>query len=125
MSNEVSLSDLLSQDKKVLDLQGTTAERVIEELINELAAEKGLDDIALATIKQSVIAREQEASTGIGNGLAVPHMKGCQFVSKITGVFGRSLQGVDFSSVDGAPAKVFFLILTPQEHNSEHIRLMR
>ncbi len=127
MNNDqsVSLARIIGENTRVPELEGTTPDRVIAELLEELAERESLDDAAVASIRRAVMSRESEASTGIGNGLGLPHMKNCPFVDRIRGVFGRSREGVDFGSTDGELVHVFFLFLTPEGMDSEHVQLMR
>ncbi|MGE3165836.1 MAG: PTS sugar transporter subunit IIA [Planctomycetota bacterium] len=121
----VSLCGLIGSSLRINDLKATTRDRVIAELVQTLAADVGLDASAQDSIARAIVAREREASTGIGRGLAVPHMKACHYVSRICAVFGRSRSGIDYGAIDGERSHVFFLILTPPGAEAEHIQLMK
>ncbi|MFQ5653410.1 MAG: PTS sugar transporter subunit IIA [Planctomycetota bacterium] len=125
MSSSVSLARILGDGGRIVELTGTTADRVISELLECLGREDGLDAAALESIKRAVLAREREATTGIGSGIAIPHMKECPHVSEIRGVFGRSRQGVDFAASDGERVHLFFMMLTPGGEHAGHVDVMR
>lgn len=121
----MSLCGVIGDALRIHDLKATTQDRVIAELVQSLAMVEGFDASAQDSIRRAIVAREREASTGIGQGLAVPHMKSCPHVTRVCAAFGRSRGGVDFSSIDGERAHVFFLILTPPGAESEHVQLMK
>ncbi len=121
----ISLDAVIGQREYVDALKGTTPERVISELLDHLGTTEGFTSDALESMKKAIMAREREATTGIGNGVAVPHVKNCAYVSEIRGIFGRSRTGVDWGATDGEPVFLFFVILTPKGMESEHIRVMK
>ena len=69
--------------------------------------------------------REKQGTTGIGKGLAVPHIKQTKFVDRMVGVFGRSSTGIEYGAIDGAPCRLFFLILTPHKGDAKHIEALK
>lgn len=121
----ITLSALISADNRIDDLQGTTADRAISELIDCVSKLESFDPATKSSIQRSVVSREREATTGIGNGIAVPHMKECSHVSELRVVFGRTRQGLDYGATDGEPVHVLFLILTPPGKDGEHVQLMK
>ncbi len=122
---DFSLHVLIGDSERVEDLKGATSERVIAELLECLSQTEGFTSQAIDSMKKAILAREREATTGIGNGVAVPHLKNCAYVKSIRGIFGRSRQGVDWGATDGEPVHLFFVILTPQGQESQHIRVMK
>ncbi|MCX7699144.1 MAG: PTS sugar transporter subunit IIA [Candidatus Goldbacteria bacterium] len=103
--------DFLSKDSIELNLKSTTKKEVIEELV-DILDKKGLL-IDKKAVLDSILEREELGSTGIGQGVAIPHSK-TKGVKELVGVFGISKKGVDFDSLDGEPTNIFFLILTPE-----------
>ncbi|MCX8093802.1 MAG: PTS sugar transporter subunit IIA [Candidatus Goldbacteria bacterium] len=103
--------DFLSKDSIELNLKSTTKKEVIEELV-DILDKKGLL-IDKKAVLDSILEREELGSTGIGQGVAIPHSK-TKGVKELVGVFGISKKGVDFDSLDGEPTYIFFLILTPE-----------
>lgn len=123
--SNVSLAKLITQENRIDELQGTTPDRVVAELLAVAAEHAGLDEKAQSSIRRSILARERAGTTGIGNGIAIPHHKDCGQVSEILAIFGRSRAGVDYGATDGEAVHVFFLVLTPPGHESEHVQLMK
>ncbi|MEM7168142.1 MAG: PTS sugar transporter subunit IIA [Planctomycetota bacterium] len=121
----IALAELIGADNRIDDLEGTTAERVIGELIECIGARESFDTATISSIQRSIVSREREATTGIGNGIAVPHMKECPHVSELRVAFGRTRAGLDYGATDGEPVHVLFLILTPAGKESDHIQLMK
>jgi len=124
-SHEITLTEVLAEKHRVPDLQGLSADRIVHELLEVLTESLGLDPASLEAIKKSVLGREREATTGIGNSVAIPHMKGCTHTGEVIGAVGRSSQGVEWGAPDGQPARLFFLILTPKGWESSHVQVMK
>lgn len=122
---KVTLNGLIGAKNRADNLEGTTPDRVISELLEVLVEAGSIDASAQDSIRRAVVSREREATTGIGNGLAIPHMKDCPHVTELSAAFGRCKAGVDFSATDGEPVHVLFLILTPSGAESEHVQLMK
>ncbi len=124
-SQEIALTQALAEEHRVPDLQGLSADRIIHELLEVLSESIGLDEAAIEVVKKSVLTREREATTGLGNGVAIPHMKGCSYTDSVIGAVGRSAEGVEWGAPDGQPARLFFMILTPEGQESAHIQVMK
>jgi fructose-specific phosphotransferase system IIA component len=115
------IQDLLDRDLILMDLRAADKAGVIRELAGLLARNNRVQDPdALA---QAVLDRESQGSTGIGEGIAIPHAKS-QAIDDIVVAFGRSTSGVDFQSLDGKPAYLFFLLVTPEDRPGEHLKLL-
>ncbi|WP_342417318.1 fructose-specific PTS transporter subunit EIIC [Paenibacillus sp. FSL R10-2782] len=115
------ITDLMIKETMIMDLQATTKDGAIEELIASLEASGRINDRAL--FKEMIYKREAESSTGIGGGIAMPHAK-TKAVNEATVVFAKSSKGVDFESLDGEPAKVFFMIAAPEGAANTHLRTL-
>lgn len=111
--------DFLSESCVLTDLKGKTKKEVIDELIEVLAKKKLVKDVG-STV-DAIIKRENTGSTGIGQGVAIPHAKS-ESVSKIVASLGLSKAGVDFDSLDGEPVYIIFLMVAPPESVSEHLQ---
>ena len=112
---------LLDGDLIIEDLRATDKEGVIREFAALLAG-RGLvrDEAGLV----EVVLQREATTTGIGDGIAIPHGR----VPGIPGAivaFGRSVRGVDFQSLDGKPAHLFFFFVTPEERPEEHLAVLR
>jgi PTS system nitrogen regulatory IIA component len=94
---------------------------VLRELVRVLAqAEKEVDEQRMLEI---LLERESLGSTGIGEGVAIPHGKS-KDVKKLLASFGRSLPGIDFQSMDGKPAHLFFLLVAPENSAGIHLKAL-
>ena len=102
------LREFFSPDAISLDLQGTTKEDILKELIHLLR----LDEKSEATLLKKLQQREELGSTGIERGFAIPHARSL-VVNKLRVAFGRKTDGVDYKTIDGKPAQFFFLIVAP------------
>jgi mannitol/fructose-specific phosphotransferase system IIA component (Ntr-type) len=124
----IVLSQLLSPTSINLELKSTDREAVLEELVNQVSAIAKQPD-ARQTLLRALHEREQLHSTGIGDGVALPHARNALvgLVDRPVIVFGRSTQGVPFGAIDGAPSKLFFLLVAPTvtEHLAMLARLSR
>lgn len=120
-SNNVSVSDLLSRDLIQPDLEAGSRDEVFDELIGLLEENGSLDfsDDALDALKD----REEILSTGIGEGLAIPHAK-MDEIDEFKAAFARLPDGVDFKSLDGKPAHLVFLLLSPKGEAGKHVRVL-
>ncbi len=115
------LADYLQPEHIKIDLQGTTKFQIIEELITLLDENQSLSDAQLAL--QDVLAREGYLSTGLESGLAIPHAK-TDGAKGMTIAFGIKKEGVDFESLDGKPANLIFLVLSPRTTSGPHIQTL-
>ena len=107
----MKLTDILNKKHIIADLKSRTKRGVMEELCQALAADNpGLDQTRLMEV---LVERERLGSTGIGDGIAIPHGKTDQ-IDELQLAFGRSVAGVDFDSLDGKPAHLFFLVVAPE-----------
>ena len=113
-SGPVVLSDLISPGSIKLNLTSTDREAVLEELVNQISAIAGKPE-ARQTLIRALQEREQLHSTGIGDGIALPHARNALvgLVDRPVIVFGRHAQGIPYGAIDGAPAKLFFLLIAP------------
>ncbi len=115
------LADYLLPEHIKIDLQGSTKFQIIEELITLLDKNEALSDARLAL--QDVLAREGYLSTGLESGLAIPHAK-TDGVKGMTIALGIKKDGVDFESLDGKPANLIFLVLSPRTTSGPHIQTL-
>lgn len=103
--------DFLDKESIELDITAKTKKEVIEELV-ELLAKKNVILDKKATL-DSLFEREELGSTGVGQGIAIPHSK-TKGVKDLVAAFGVSKEGVDFDALDGEPVNIFFLLLAPE-----------
>ena len=115
------LADYLQPEHIKIDLQGITRYQIIEELIALLDKSEVFSDAELAL--QDVLEREGYLSTGLESGLAIPHAK-TDGVKGMTIALGIKKDGVDFESLDGKPANLIFLVLSPRTTSGPHIQTL-
>ena len=101
----MKITQLLTENTIILDLAATSKQDVLAELIGQFNHAGNLNDQAQFT--KDILAREAQSTTGIGDGIAIPHAKSAAV--KMPGIaFGRSAAGIDYESLDGQPAHLFF-----------------
>lgn len=113
--------DLLDKKSINLNLKSTDKASVIDELVNLVDASGNLND--KNEYKQEIIAREAKSTTGIGEGIAIPHAK-TRAVKKACLASGVSKIGIDYNSLDGAPSNLFFIIAAPDGANDTHLEVL-
>ncbi|HEL1164128.1 TPA: PTS sugar transporter subunit IIA [Streptococcus equi subsp. zooepidemicus] len=114
----MKIQDLLRKDIMILDLQAISKEAAIDEMITELVEHGIVHDFDV--FKKSILAREEQTSTGLGDGIAMPHSKNV-VVDQPAVLFAKSNKGVDYKSLDGQPTDLFFMIAAPQGANDTHL----
>lgn len=114
----MKIQDLLNKKVMLLDLQATTKEVAIDEMINSLVDNGVVTDFDV--YKAGIMAREAQTSTGLGDGIAMPHSKNAA-VKEATVLFAKSNKGVDYESLDGQPTDLFFMIAAPEGANDTHL----
>jgi len=117
----MKILDILDEKLIVPEIASKTKEGVLRELVHVLAqAEKQVNEDRMIEI---LLERESLGSTGIGEGVAIPHGKSKE-VKKILASFGRSLSGMDFQSLDGKPTHLFFLLIAPEDSAGMHLKAL-
>jgi PTS system nitrogen regulatory IIA component len=117
----MKIMDILVRDAVILDLESQDKREVLEELARALAgAEADLDAERLLSV---LLEREKLQSTGIGDGVAIPHGK-MPGLSRLVASFARSREGVDFQSIDGNPTHLFFLLVVPEHSGGQHLKAL-
>ena len=114
----MKIQDLLNKKVMLLDLQATTKEAAIDEMTNSLVDNGVVTDFDV--FKAGIMAREAQTSTGLGDGIAMPHSKNAA-VKEATVLFAKSNKGVDYESLDGQPTDLFFMIAAPEGANDTHL----
>ncbi|WP_319469405.1 fructose-specific PTS transporter subunit EIIC [uncultured Trichococcus sp.] len=117
----MKINDILLKELMIMDLQATTKEGVIDEMIAGLSTNGIINDAAV--YKEGIMKRESQTSTGLGDGIAMPHAKN-KAVIKPAVVFAKSAAGVDYASLDGQPAHLFFMIAAPEGANNVHLEVL-
>ncbi len=115
------LTDILTESRIELHLTAGGKDEVIDRLVDLVA--DGMRDGDRASILQSVKAREQLMSTGVGNGVAIPHGK-TNAVDALIAAFGRCEEPVDYDALDGQPVSLVFLLVGPEDAAGPHIKAL-
>ncbi len=121
MLDDLRLFDVIQSDGIVFRLQADDRDQVLLELVRRMVSTSRIHPKVADEIYLSILKREAVSSTGIGNGVAVPHIR-TKLVDRFQGALGLSRRGVDF----GGPERVHvvFLFLTPERHENDHLLLM-
>jgi PTS system nitrogen regulatory IIA component len=117
----MKISDFLSKDLIIADLRETEKYKVLEELV-EFVAQK-IAGIDAGELLKVLLDREQMGSTGIGDGIAIPHGK-LKDLKQIIAVFGKSSRGVAFDAMDGRPVYLLFLLIAPENSAGVHLKAL-
>lgn len=114
----MKIQDLLNKEVMILDLKATSKEAAIDEMISSLVDKGVVTDFE--TFKTGIMNREAQTTTGLGDGIAMPHSKNAA-VKEATVLFAKSATGVDYESLDGQPTDLFFMIAAPDGANDTHL----
>ena len=114
----MKIQDVLNKNVMLFDLQATDKEGVINEMVQSLVDNGVVTDFE--TFKTGIMNREAQTSTGLGDGIAMPHSKN-EAVTEATVLFAKSNKGVDYASLDGQPTDLFFMIAAPEGANDTHL----
>lgn len=117
----MNISEFLSKEGIKIGLSSTEKEDALKELVDLLGTVKELGD--KKGIIKSLIERESLGSTGIGQGIAIPHGK-TDRVDKLVAVLGISQKGVNFEALDGEPVYIFFLLVAPKDTAGPHLKAL-
>ena len=119
----MKLREFIVTDAIVADLKAKSRDDAIRELVTSLCDNGGADKSACEEIIAALVKREKNGSTGFGKGVAVPHVKHAA-VTKMVGVVGRSVPGIDFAALDSQPVYSIFLLLSPENQPQQHLQAM-
>jgi PTS system nitrogen regulatory IIA component len=117
----MKLLDIVSSGGVVDDLRAETKEGVLREMSEVAAA--SVPSLSVQSLTSILLDRESLGSTGIGDGVAIPHGK-VPGLTRLVAVFGRSRAGVQFHSLDGKPAHLFFLVMAPEQSAGMHLKAL-
>jgi mannitol/fructose-specific phosphotransferase system IIA component (Ntr-type) len=120
----MKFSEFLPSTAVVKELQTTGKKDVIREMVEKIKDVFGLPGFKVNDVVDLLMKREKIGSTGIGNGIAVPHAK-IDGLDKVVGAFGRSTDGIEFNAVDGMPVYLAFLILAPADKPEANLAVLQ
>jgi len=116
----MKILDALKKEAIILNLKSTDKKGILEELVVPVSK---IADFGHEELLRVLLDRERLGSTGIGDGIGIPHGKLKGLKSLVLG-FGISRKGVDFESMDNRPTFIFFLLITPEDSTSLHLKLL-
>ncbi|MFT8847998.1 fructose-specific PTS transporter subunit EIIC [Lentilactobacillus hilgardii] len=117
----MDIRELLLKDAMIMNLKATTKQEAIDEMVHQYYVTGVINDEEL--YKKDIVAREAQSTTGIGDGIAMPHAKD-KAVQRATVMFAKSEDGVDYASLDGNPVHLFFMIAAPEGANDTHLKAL-
>jgi PTS system nitrogen regulatory IIA component len=116
----MKILDFLSPERIIPNMDSRDKKGVIDELARAVAETTAADTAEIARV---LLEREQLGSTGIGDGIAIPHGRLSSIDSIVMG-FGSSKQGIEYDAIDDNPVFIFFLLLTPENSTGGHLRVL-
>ncbi|MGC6425945.1 MAG: PTS sugar transporter subunit IIA [Akkermansiaceae bacterium] len=119
----MNLRQLVSPESVILELEKSEDEDVISEMVDHLIQIGRISEEQRDPFVRAVIDRELQVGTGLGSGVAIPHAR-VEGIEKMTAVFGRSSEGVDFESPDNAPSHCIVLLLVPKGQTAQHLQVL-
>lgn len=119
----MKLADFVIKEAMISHLASTTKEEAIREIVHSLVQSSHLKADESESVVQAIMKREELGSTGIGNGVAVPHTKHPS-VARMVGTVALSKKGLDFQSIDREPVDIIFLLVSPPDRPGDHLRAL-
>lgn len=120
----MKISEFLCTKAVTADLKAGSKKEVIEELVDLLVKAGAVEKKIRNKLIEILMAREALGSTAIGKGVAIPHGK-CENITKLTAALGISKKGINFDSLDGEPAHIFFLLAAPVDSAGPHLKALQ
>ena len=115
------INQLLDPERVRIGLSGTEKSDVIDTLVDVLAGDEAID--SLKAVRTAIFEREQKMSTGVGKGLGLPHAK-TPAATDTVAAFATTDEPVDFGAVDDVPVQLLLLLVGPEEHKSQHVKIL-
>ena len=116
----MQLSDILDNDAVFSDVKAASKKQLLQELANFASKFTNLDS---RQIFEALLQREKLGSTGLGRGIAIPHVKFPQ-LDRVYGLFARLAKPINYDSVDGEPVDLVFLLLAPENAGADHLKAL-
>ena len=119
----MSFAELLPQNSIIYDLKATQRDEALRETLTRLKEIGSVKEDDFEEVLAKLVEREELGSTGVGNGIAVPHTK-FQVFSKPMLCIARSSKGISFGALDGEPVYLFFTLLSPDKNATDHLKAL-
>lgn len=117
----MKILEILDEESIIFELKSKSKKEAIEEMAS--VASRSNEKIDLEALTGVLLEREKLGSTGIGDGVAIPHGK-LASIDDVVAIFGRSPDGIDFESMDGKKAHLFFLLVAPESSTGAHLKAL-
>jgi mannitol/fructose-specific phosphotransferase system IIA component (Ntr-type) len=118
------LVDYCVRDAILSEMEAGDKEDALRQLVEALAAAKAIPKAKANLIRNEIIERERQATTGIGKGVGIPHARSAH-AKRLVIAIGRIPEGIQFGAVDGERVRVIMLLVSPQDHTEEHLAAMK
>jgi len=119
----MKFQEFVCREALIADLKSASAREVIEEMVAAMVAAGKVSSRQQKSVVDALMAREKKASTGFGNGVAIPHAKH-ESVRGVVGVVARSTAGVEFAALDSRPVHLLFLLVSHPDSPEDHLKAM-
>jgi len=119
----MSFAELLPENSIIFDLKATQRDNALEETLTRLKELGTIEESDFEEVLGKLVEREELGSTGVGNGIAVPHTK-FQAFNKPVLCIARSSKGISFGALDGEPVYLFFMLLSPDKNATDHLKAL-
>lgn len=116
----MEIRDLISTDSVIANLRATSKKQALQELVRSAADITGIDERMIFDV---LMERERLGTTGVGNGIAIPHGK-LNNLSQLYGLFARLEKPIDFQAIDEQPVDLVFLLLAPETAGADHLKAL-
>lgn len=116
----MEIMELISPDAVIASLRATSKKQALQELARKAAELTGLEE---RRIFEVLLERERLGTTGVGNGIAIPHGK-LPELTRLYGIFARLDKPIDFDSIDDEPVDLIFLLLAPESAGADHLKAL-
>lgn len=117
----MKLREIVPEEAIILEFEASSKIEAMRELVSALKNAKV--ELDVDEVVQTLVERERLGSTGVGDGVAIPHGK-VSGIKDVVAAFGRSKRGIDFDALDNKPVKLFFLLLAPVESTGSHLKAL-
>ena len=119
----MKITDFLSKETVKIGIESASKKEVISDLVDQLVSAKKVKKTVRDEIVQALMERENLGSTGIGQGIAIPHAKSNK-IGEVVAAFGVSKKGIEFSALDGEQVYIIFLLIAPEESTGLHLKAL-
>lgn len=116
----IDITDVIGPESILLDLKSVSKRQVLQDLAARASALTGIDG---ARLLEALMERERLGSTGVGEGIAIPHAK-IEGLGRVVGLFARLERPIDFEAIDDRPVDLVFLLLAPEGTGADHLKAL-